>query len=320
MPDPLTAEYCPAVDTIAHGLTGAVIGYCGFRQRPDGGRTALWTSIAAAEFPDIDIVLGFFGNETVLRWHRSFTHSAVLLPVWALVVAAAFWAVSDRTSFRVLYAAAAAGIASHLVLDWFTNYGTELLWPLTDARFALSWVFIVDVYVWAILAVGLVACIATQRAPVARSALTVLGAFFVFCGTSRAVALHRVRPGASAMARVDAFPQPMNPFRWTIVRDDGAAIHWISGATDDTFRQYRDNNLLPKAEATETVQLFRWFAAFPLVERLEVNGRTVLRYRDLRFRCPMPWGGVREGMFVVADVVFDHHGNVVGAKLTGADK
>src|ERR1039457_4790901 len=68
------------VDNIAHGLTGAVIGYCGFRQRggSEGGRAALWTCIAAAEFPDIDVVLGFFGRDTFFRFHRSFTHSAVM--------------------------------------------------------------------------------------------------------------------------------------------------------------------------------------------------------------------------------------------------
>src|SRR6266404_4639352 len=149
------------VDNIAHGLTGAVIGYCGFRQRGgrESGRAALWTCIAAAEFPDIDVVLGFFGRDTFFRWHRSFTHSAVLMPLWAALLAWAFWELSDRKNFRLLWWASVAGIASHLVLDWLTNYGTELLWPISDARLALSWVFIVDPYVWVILLIGTVAAI-----------------------------------------------------------------------------------------------------------------------------------------------------------------
>ena len=60
----------------------------------------------------------------------------------------------------------------------------------------MSWVFIVDVYVWAALLAGLIACIATQREAVARMTLGVVGAFFLFCGASRAVALHRVLAGA----------------------------------------------------------------------------------------------------------------------------
>jgi inner membrane protein len=304
------------VDNIAHGLTGTLIGYCGFRQRggAESGRTALWTCIAAAEFPDVDVVLGFFGNETFFRWHRSVTHSAVMMPFWAALLAWVFWELSDRKSFRLLWWAAVAGIASHLLLDWLTNYGTELLWPLTDARFALNWVFIVDVYVWAVLLIGTVAAIWTQRVWVARAALGVVGAFFLFCGASRAYALHQCQAGG-ASGRVGAFPQPMDPLHWTMVREDGAAMHWVNGSRNDTFAEFRDDNLLPKAEATEAVKLFRWFAVFPLVQKTTEDGHTVLRYRDLRFRSPMPWGRVSEGMFVVAKVVFDEQGNVIAAKL-----
>ena len=107
----------------------------------------------------------------------------------------------------------------------------------------------------------------------------------------------------------------MDPLHWTIVRDDGMALHWVDGPRTDTFVSFHDNDLLPKAEATEAVKLFRWFAEFPLVEKIEENGHTVLRYRDLRFRSSVPQGGVREGMFVIANVVFDEHGNVISAGL-----
>ncbi len=307
------------MDSIAHGLTGALIGYCGFRQRggSEAGRAALWTCIAAAEFPDIDIGMALVGGDTYLRWHRSFTHSALLLPFWAALVAWVCWELSGRKNFRLLFGASVAGMASHLLLDWFTNYGTELLWPLSGVRWALSWVFIVDVYVWAALLLGLAAAVWTQRAVAARAALGLVGAYFLFCGAARACALHQA-PRTATTVRLDAFPQPMNPLRWTVVRDDGAVIHWISGGQNDTLAQFRDDKLLPKAEATEAVKTFRWFAAFPLVEKVEEHGRTVLRYRDLRFRTAMPWGGVREGMFVVAKVVFDKNANVIIAKLTSA--
>jgi len=302
-----------AMDTITHALTGAVIGYTGFRQR--GGRAALWTAIAASEFPDMDIVMAWGGAETYLRYHRSFTHSALLLPFWAALVAGVFWAISGQKNFRLLYSASAVSMASHLFLDWITSYGTELLWPLSDARIALSWVFIVDVYVWAALAIGLVAAIVTQRAAVARVTLVVVGAFLLFCGASRAVALRRARVNAPPTVRLDAFPQPMNPLGWTILRDEGNAIHWIAHGRNDTFVQFHDDKLLPKAEATEAVRLFRWFAAFPLVEELEENHHTVLRYRDLRFRTVFPSGRVSEGMFMAAKVVFDRDGNVLASYL-----
>jgi membrane-bound metal-dependent hydrolase YbcI (DUF457 family) len=302
------------MDTITHGLTGAVIGYCGFRQR--GGRAVLWTAIVAAEFPDIDILLAPLGSETYFRWHRSFTHSALLLPFWAALVTGAIWLIAGRKNFRLLFAASAAGTASHLALDWMTNYGTMLLWPLSDTRFALSWVFILDTYVWAMLGVALWAMIRARQPAAAPVGLAIISAYILMCGESHWDALRAAAkpPGTQKLA---AFAQPMKPFRWTIIRGEADRIHWINGNDNETFIQFHDDKLLPKAEAMSAVKLFRWFAEFPLAEKLEENGHTVLRYRDLRFRTPMPWGRVSEGMFVVATVVFDEKGTVLESKLTG---
>jgi membrane-bound metal-dependent hydrolase YbcI (DUF457 family) len=298
------------MDNITHGLTGALIGYCGFRQH--GGRAALWTAIAAAEFPDIDILMAPLGSEIYFRWHRSFTHSALLLPFWAALVAGAIWLIAGRKNFRLLFAASVAGIASHLALDWITNYGTMLLWPLSDARFALSWVFILDPYVWAMLGLALWAMLRARQPAAAPVGLAIVGAYVLVCGGSHWDALRTAAkpPGTQMLA---AFAQPMKPFRWTIIRAETDRIHWINGKDTETFVQFHDDKLLPKAEATSAVKLFRWFAEFPLVEKLSENGHTVLRYRDLRFRTPMPAGGVNEGGFAAVTVVFDENGNVLAA-------
>lgn len=300
------------MDTITHGLTGAVIGYCGFRQR--GGRAALWASIAAAEFPDIDILLMTISGETYLRWHRGPTHSVLLLPVFSWLVAFLLWELSGRKNFRWLWAASVAGMASHLVLDWITGYGTMLLSPLSDARFALGLLFIVDPYVWALLGVTLWAAIRAQRSRPASWGLGILAAYLVVCGVAHTRALRTASKKGNPY-RVAAYPQPMNPFRWTVVYQKGDTIYWDSGNDQKEFVVYRDHDLLPKAEATEAVKTFRWFAEFPLVEKLHENGRIVLRYRDLRFRTRLPWGAVREGKFVVARVVFDISGKLIWSGL-----
>jgi membrane-bound metal-dependent hydrolase YbcI (DUF457 family) len=302
------------VDNIAHGLTGALIGYCGFRQR--GGRAALWACVAAAEFPDSDIVLAPWGHETFLHWHRTFTHSVAVLPFWAVLLAWAFWEISGRRDFRLLFLACATGIASHIAMDWATSYGTVLFWPLSNHRFALSWVFIVDVYVWGLSGIGLLVVLLSRpdrRASRAKTGLAVVGAYFLMCGVSHVYALHTaVQPGPGG--RIEAYPQPLYPFRWTVLRRDGDEIHWINGSEDATFADFHDDVLLPKAEATPAVKLFRWFAGFPLVQKVDVGGVPVLRYSDLRFRTPMPWGGaVRGRSFAAVEVVFDGNGHVVSS-------
>jgi inner membrane protein len=301
------------MDTVTHALTGAAIGYCGFRQR--GGKLALWTTIAAAEFPDADLLMLLGGSETYLRWHRSFTHSALLLPFWATVVAGIFWAFSRRSDFKLLWLAAAAGIASHILLDWLTSYGTMLFWPLSDARLELSWVFILDPYVWAMLGVALWAVLRLRNARAAPVGLAVVTGYFLMCGAAHWFALPRREAG-----QVRAYAQPLNPFRWTVIHNTGNTMTWSDGRETRTFTQYHDDELLPKAEATEAVKLYRWFAVFPLVERRTENGHTVLRYRDLRFRSRLPDGAVREGLFIVAKVVFDSAGNVLAADLASENR
>ncbi len=305
------------MDTIAHGLAGALVGYCGFRQQ--AGRVALWTSIAAAELPDADIALRLAGDETYLQWHRGPTHSVLLLPFWALIIAWVFWEIGGRRNFRLLWAASAAGLASHLVLDWITSYGTLLWWPVSDARLALSLVFILDPYVWAILGVGLWAAIRTQRPRVADAALAALGLYLLFCGVVRYHATRVASYRTPAAARVGVYPVPLDPWQRTVVWQESEVIHWRIGDREETFTQFRDDTLRPQAEATRAVKLFRWFATFPLVEKLDQDGQTVLRYRDLRFRTPLPWGEVREGTVVVAQVVFDEEGRLLAAFLTSED-
>lgn len=298
------------MDTVTHALTGAVIGYAGFRHR--GGRVALWTAIAAAEFPDLDIIMLRGGYATYLHWHRSFTHSVLLMPAWAALVAGLFWLCARRSDFKLLYGAALAGLASHLFLDWLTSYGTELFWPASNARFQLNWVFILDPYIWAMLGVTLWAAIRRQSRRAPALGLAVIGAYLLMCATARYATL-----AGTAGDRVDAFAQPLRPLSWTVVRDEGTRLDWSDGRGHVTFNQFQDALLCPQAEATAEVKLFRWFAEFPLVERVEENGQPVLRYRDLRFRTPLPDGTVREGLFIVAKVYFDQHGRLVRATLVG---
>lgn len=88
----------------------------------------------------------------------------------------------------------------------------------------------------------------------------------------------------------------------------------------EVFTQDHDATAVPDAEATLAVKQFRWFASFPLVERRTENGRTVLRYRDLRFRAALPGGAAREGLFVVAKVVFDENRKILASGLTGEER
>src|SRR5580693_8434825 len=85
------------MDTITHGIAGALIGKAVFHGedmfafRPiNRGRIITWSLMLGAIFPDSDVFRDFFSSDILLiiTWHRSLTHSLVLLPLWAVILAA----------------------------------------------------------------------------------------------------------------------------------------------------------------------------------------------------------------------------------------
>jgi membrane-bound metal-dependent hydrolase YbcI (DUF457 family) len=146
------------MDTITHGIAGALIGKAVFRgedmfasHRMNRGRIITWSLMIGAIFPDSDVLRDIFSSDKLLivTWHRSITHSLVLLPLWALLLAAityafARWRKWKAPSIVALSAIYAAGILSHILLDLVTSFGTMIWSPLEWSRPAWDLIFIVD--------------------------------------------------------------------------------------------------------------------------------------------------------------------------------
>src|SRR5688572_15239447 len=129
------------MDTLTHGIVGALIGKAFFaddapdpsswRARPQNpGRVAILASTLGAVVPDIDVFAGPLAHNqlAMLTWHRSVTHSLVMLPVWAVVLAVLTGAVARRFRWpapptTVLILIYALSISSHIFLDLITSFG-----------------------------------------------------------------------------------------------------------------------------------------------------------------------------------------------------
>src|SRR5260370_35014020 len=94
----------------------------------------------------------------IVPWHRSLTHSLVLLPLWALLLAGitrafAGWRKWEAPSFAALSVIYAAGILSHILMDLVTTFGTMIWSPLEWSLPAWDLAFIIDFPLTAILLV-----------------------------------------------------------------------------------------------------------------------------------------------------------------------
>ena len=173
------------MDTITHGIAGALIAKAIFggedlfgpstgvasvraengpedppQHKVNRGRIVTWSLMLGAIFPDSDVLRDILSHDRLLivTWHRSITHSLLMLPLWALLLAGitrAFtrWRKWEAPSFAVLSAIYAVGILSHILLDLVTSFGTMIWSPLKWSRPAWDLLFIVDFTFAAILLV-----------------------------------------------------------------------------------------------------------------------------------------------------------------------
>ena len=155
------------MDTITHGIAGALIGKAVFRGEDmfasgpmNRGRIITWSLMLGAIFPDSDVFRDTFSHNEllILTWHRSITHSLICLPVfaWALAALTRWFARRqkwDAPSLAALASIYAIGILSHILLDLVTSFGTMVWSPLKWSRPAWDLIFIVDFTLSAILLV-----------------------------------------------------------------------------------------------------------------------------------------------------------------------
>ena len=191
--------------------------------------------LVAGAFPDIDVVAQWFGDVAYLTHHRGITHSVLMLPLWAALIAWLMaWAFQRTRSrpggWKSLYAFAAAGLAVHIAGDWITQFGTMLLQPFSDRRFGLGSMFIIDLTFSGLLLAGLLlaAVFPRRRWPAALG----LGAAAAWVGLATAgqfqaldVGERYARAQGMAQPAITVMPRPASPFNWTVSVFDGQNYH-----------------------------------------------------------------------------------------------
>lgn len=225
------------MDTLTHALSGALLARAtaSKQAKPAELSRRIAAGFFACAAPDLDFVYGFFGPVAYVLNHRGLTHSVLLLPFWAFLVA---WLLAKvlraparegaTAGWRELYGISAIGIGAHIAGDVITSYGTMVLAPLSDWRAAIGTTFIIDLWFSSIIVAGLAFSIVfrKQRLP-ACAALALLAGYVGLQWLEKENALQFGRDYAAAHgmsgARIDAQPRPVSPFNWTVfVSDDHA--------------------------------------------------------------------------------------------------
>lgn len=289
------------MDTLTHGLLGAAMGAIPLPrwlvapdESPRASHAAVLVGILAAELPDIDYLLP--AGDAVLRTlqaHRGLTHALIAVPVVALVAAVVAKLVFRQARLGPLYVRALIAVPlAHLLPDLWTGWGTRLLLPFSDQRFALDWTMVVDPFFTLPLAIaagwGL-----WRRARWRRALLLGMAVSGIYLGLRIATAQHLagvVRAAYPRATSVHVFPALLAVGRWRYVaRFEGeyAAGSIALGSAPEEQARVPPLPTGPVPDALATVPTVRealaW-ARFPVVRvgAVDASGHRI-EIADLRY-------------------------------------
>ncbi|HEX2197439.1 MAG TPA: metal-dependent hydrolase [Burkholderiales bacterium] len=318
------------MDTLTHALSGALLARAtASKDAPPG---SLPRRVAAGFFacaaPDLDFVISYAGPIAYLEQHRGVTHSLLLLPLWALLLA---WLLAkvlrEPGGWRALYGVCAMALGAHIAGDLITGFGTVVFAPVWDWRAALGATFIIDLWFTGIILAGLLLSLVFRKTKVPAIAASVVLASYVgfqYMQKQRAIDFGEAYAASIGLqsAQVTAHPRPVSPFNWTVFVSDDTAHRFAHVnlvrreprryEPGDGFIARIDSPYLPLAQAkwvTQTryghppydrlgkeawnaaaLDFFRWFADVPAFDGI-TEGSTCVWFSDLRFLTPG-----REGM------------------------
>ncbi len=145
------------MDSITQAALGAAIGEAVLGKRI-GSKGAVAGAIVAT-IPDLDVVFYlFYDSFDMLSIHRGFSHSILFSLIGAFLIAFLLqkWKPTKNIRFSILLLFAWLALFTHMLLDAFTSYGTQLFLPFSDARVGLDSINVVDPVYTLPLLIGLI--------------------------------------------------------------------------------------------------------------------------------------------------------------------
>ncbi|HEX7185796.1 MAG TPA: metal-dependent hydrolase [Thermoanaerobaculia bacterium] len=297
------------MDNLCHTLVGSALGKAGLEKRTP---LATATLLIGANLPDVDVFAYLWGPETALSFRRGWTHGVLALALWPFLLTAAMLAWdrlvrrrrrgAEPASPRALLLLATISILSHPFLDWLNTYGMRWLMPFRDAWYYGDTLFIVDVWIWLVLFIGIVATRWRQGRGTARPgrparvALAAVCVYILLMAAAQLAARSMAREHLARMGdppeRMMAGPLPLTPFRRQIVAESGD--RYALGTVNLLSRLYQPGPIpeLPKnaghpavAEAARIRDgaIFLHWARFPFFQIEEAPGALIVRMTDARY-------------------------------------
>ncbi len=272
------------MDTVTQIALGAAVGET-LLGRQVGKRALLWGGMCGL-FPDLDILVPLDDAVKAFTYHRGPSHSLFVLAALTPLFVWLILKLNPQTSeyrfrwFVLVYLA----FATHVLLDCFTVYGTQIFWPLSTPPVMWSTIFIIDPAYSVPLLCGVLAALTlsrkTSRGHAINAVCLALSAIYLIW--SAGVKLHVGQVVHESLMqqniryhKILTVPAPFNTILWRVlVMDENGYFEGFYSLFDETgdiqFVHYpSDKQLLQGIGDHWPVKRLQWFThGFYSVRRL----------------------------------------------------
>jgi len=292
------------MDTITHALLGGTIGQAVYGKRLSS--PVKWIGALSAMLPDLDV---FYGKPPFahFKYHRGYTHAVFIdIMVGVALGALVWWIFKKRGSqdkLKDCIGLFVLALLSHPFLDLMTSYGTQVLLPFSQDRYAFNVIGAVDPGYTAILLIGLLLSAFIHRwgRACTQISLALSMVYLGYCGylnhTAEVMATNQLRDADYQGFNVTSYPTLFQPYlRQVVARKNDQVlvgfvslwepkpIHW------NEAEDKREDPDVRNLSQSEIGQLFNWFAQGQVRGEVSIlDGQQTKRARitDLRYATPL---------------------------------
>lgn len=195
-----------------------------------GNKAPLWGAIAGT-IPDLDVFLRFLYHPIEASLvHRGFSHSLLFVllisPLLAYFVSKLY---RERYEYKLWLWLFFLALVTHPILDMFTNYGTQFLWPLSN-RISFNTIFVMDPLYTFPFAMCILICLFLKRESKWRKRTNLIGiaysTLYLIWGISVKLVIlanapeYLAQSGIHKTDRIIVKPMPFTSFYWNILAEN----------------------------------------------------------------------------------------------------
>lgn len=266
----------PGMDSLTQITLGAAVGEATLGAKV-GRKAPLWGG-ALGTLPDLDVLANPLVSEVqAMAIHRGLSHSLLFAALAAPTLGYALYRLHrrDGAPFTRWSTLVFLVLVTHILLDCFTSYGTQVFQPFSNYPVIFGTIFIIDPLYTVPLAVGLLVALTyppgTRRRRLANYVGLGLSSLYLLLTVANKLHVDRVfdaafRAQGQAVERVFTTPMPLNNLLWMGIAEDRTGFHvgYYSLLDDDRqidFRRVPKNHqLLDDAWSAPAVARVRWFS------------------------------------------------------------